>query len=85
MPGELVTLDLYRQLPVGRGGVKYLLVCFEVFSKHVTLYPLKAATTKNCLDKLINNYFPNTMKPQIILTDHGSQFTSFKWEKALTD
>jgi hypothetical protein len=84
-PGELVTLDLYGPLPTGRGGVKHLLVCLEVFSKHVTLYPLKSATTRSCLNKLRNHYFPAVVKPEIILSDHGSQFTSPSWKKALSD
>jgi hypothetical protein len=55
-PSELVALHFYGPLPIGRGGVKYLLVCLEVFSKHVTLYPLKSATTRSCLNKLVNHY-----------------------------
>ncbi|PNF35697.1 hypothetical protein B7P43_G17396 [Cryptotermes secundus] len=51
-PGELTSLDLYGPLPTGRGGVKYILVCLDVFSKHVALYALKSATTKSCLNKL---------------------------------
>jgi hypothetical protein len=45
-PGELTAVDLYGPLLTGRGNVKYLLVCSEVFTKHVSLYPLRAATTK---------------------------------------
>jgi transposase InsO family protein len=84
-PGDLVTLDLYGPLPTGRGGLKYLLVCLDVFSKHVTLYPLKAATTKSCLNKLRTHYFPKVLRPKTILSDHGSQFTSPSWKKALAD
>jgi hypothetical protein len=47
-PGDLCALDFYGQLPVGRGGVRYILVCLDVFSKHITLYALRAATTKAC-------------------------------------
>jgi hypothetical protein len=84
-PGELVTLDLYGPLPTGRGGVKHLLVCLEVFSKYVKLYPLKSATTRSCLSKLRNHYFPEVIKPETILSDHGSQFASPSWRKALSE
>ena len=57
-PGELCSIDLYGPLPMGRGGVRYILVCFEVFSKYVKLYPLKAVTTKSRLNKLINLLAP---------------------------
>jgi transposase InsO family protein len=84
-PGELMALDLYGPLPTGRGGVKYILVCLDVFSKHVKLYPLKSATTKSCLTKLKSHYFLNVTLPQTILSDNGSQFSSPSWRKSLSD
>jgi hypothetical protein len=72
-PNELLTTDLFGPLPTGRGGVKYLLVCLDVFSKHVTLYALRSATTRGCIKKLKNDYFERFSQPQIILSDHGSQ------------
>ncbi|PNF14204.1 hypothetical protein B7P43_G12568 [Cryptotermes secundus] len=84
-PGELVAIDLFGPLPTGRGGVKYLLVCLEVFTKHVSLYPLKAATTKSCLRKITTCYIEQVIKPQAILSDHGSQFTSPLWRKTLQE
>jgi hypothetical protein len=82
-PGELVAVDLYGPLPIGRGGVRYLFVCLEVFSKHVSLYPLKAATTKGCLRKITDHYLEKVIKPKAILSDHGSQFTSPMWKDTL--
>jgi hypothetical protein len=43
-PGELLSVDLYGPLPVGRGGMRFIFVCLDVFSKHVKLYPIRAAT-----------------------------------------
>ena len=43
-PGDLCALDLSEALPVARGGVRYMLVCYDVFSKHVKMHVLKAAT-----------------------------------------
>jgi hypothetical protein len=45
-PGDLCARDFYGQLPVGRDGVRYILVCLNVFSNHIKLYPLGTATTK---------------------------------------
>jgi hypothetical protein len=84
-PGELLTVDLYGPLPTGRGGVKHLFVCLDFFSKHVKLYPLKATTTKSCLKKLKYHYFQEVIKPITILSDHGSQFASPAWQKALAE
>jgi hypothetical protein len=84
-PGELLTVDLYGPLPTGRGGVKYLFVCLEFFSKHVKLYPLKAATTRSCLKKLKDHYFQEVIQPKVILSDYGSQFASPACQKALAE
>jgi len=84
-PGDICALDFYCQLPVGRGGVRYILVCLDVFSKHIKLYPLRAATTKASLNKLTTDYFPPVIKPSCILSGHGTQFISPMWKKKLSD
>ena len=59
---------------MARGGVTYMLVCYDVFSKYVKLYALKAATTRSCLNKIINYYFTQVIKSKCILSDNGTQF-----------
>jgi transposase InsO family protein len=80
-----MTLGLYGQLPTGRGGVKYLLVSLDVFSKHVALYHLKAATTRGYLNKVKTHYFPEIAAPETVLSDHGSQFSSASRSIALLE
>jgi len=70
---------------VARGGVRYILVCYDVFSKHVKLYALKAATTRSCLNKLVNHYFTQVIKPKCILSDNGTQFQSPLWKEKLAE
>ena len=77
-PGELCAVDLYGSLPTSRGNVRYIFVCQYMFSKYVMLYPLQSATTKTC-HKLLNHYSVNVIKPEIILSDKGSQFRSPVW------
>ena len=72
--GDLCALDLFGALPVARGGIRYILVCYGVFFEHVKLYALKAATTRSCLNKLLNHYFTQVIKPKCILSDNGTQF-----------
>jgi len=84
-PGDLCAIDLYGGLPTSRSGVKYILVCYDVFSKHVKLYPLKTATTRSCLNKLINKYFGEVIKPKVIMSDNGSQFRSLSWRRKLSE
>jgi hypothetical protein len=45
-PRGLCALDFYGQLPVGRGGVWYILVRLGVFSKHIKLNTLREAKPK---------------------------------------
>jgi len=84
-PGELCALDLFGAMPVAKGGVRYILVCYDVFSKHVKLYALKAARTRSCLNRLINHYFLQVIKPKFILSDNGTQFRSPTWRKKLAE
>lgn len=77
-PGELAAIDLYGPLPPSRGGVTYLVVVLDVFSKFVALYTLKRATTAAILTHLQNRYFKEVGKPQKILSDCGTQFTAFR-------
>jgi hypothetical protein len=56
-----------------------------VFSKFVKLYPLKAATTKAYLNKIINNYVVNVTRPKCILSDNGTQFASKNWKNKLAE
>lgn len=84
-PGELVCLDLIGPLPRGRGGVVFLLVIVDAFTKFVELYALRNATTKAILAKLFDDYIANIQKPKSILSDNGSQFTSHGWTKKLTE
>ena len=64
------------------GGVKYLLVIVDNFTKFVELYALRRATTNVTL-KRIQQYIKDHGKPNNILTDNGTQFTSKKWTRGL--
>jgi hypothetical protein len=37
--------------------IMYIFVCYDVFTKYVKLCPLRSATTRACLNKLLNYYF----------------------------
>jgi hypothetical protein len=84
-PGELCAVDLYGSLPTSRGNVKFIFVCYDMFTKHVKLYALRSATTKSCLNKLLNHYCRNVIKPKVVLSDNGSQFRPPAWTKRLKE
>jgi hypothetical protein len=50
--GEMVSIDFYGPLVTSSGGVKYILVMVDNFTKFVKLYTLKRATTRATLRKL---------------------------------
>ncbi|XP_043471737.1 uncharacterized protein LOC122504619 [Leptopilina heterotoma] len=83
-PGDLVSVDFFGPLPRSIGGLQYIFVVLDVFSKYVKLYPIKKETTEIVLKKLRESYFPEMGKPKRILADHGSQFTSKKWSNCLS-
>lgn len=82
-PNEIHSLDLYGPLPMSTGGVTYVLVALDLFSKLVALYTLRKATSKSIIKKLSDFHFQKVGRPASILTDHGTQFVSKAWEKFL--
>jgi len=80
---QLVSVDLIGELPAGVGGVKYIFVVVDVFSKYVKLYPIKKASTKILLSKIFDRYIPEVGPVEAILSDHGTQFTSDMWYNKL--
>lgn len=76
---EKVSIDLMGPLPTGRGGTHYILAILDVFSKYMKLYALKKATTKAILERIKRDYIPEVGKPETILSDNGTQFTSKSW------
>ena len=82
-PGDICAIDIYGSLPTSRRGVRYILVCHDVFSRYIKLYPLKSATNKACLNKLINKYFGDVVKLRCVLSDNAAQFRSSSWSRQL--
>lgn len=84
-PGDLATVDFYGPLPRSVGGVEYIFVVLDVFSKLVKLYPIKKANTKTVVKKILGNYVDSVGKPLKILADNGTQFRSVKLSAQLNE
>lgn len=82
--GEIVSMDIYGQLPTSIGGVNYIVVVVDNFTKFVKLYKVKKATTTTILNRL-KQYIREYGKPEKIYTDNGTQFTSKRWKENLTE
>lgn len=83
-PGEMVAIDFFGELPMSTGGVKYILVVLDVFSKLVKLYPIKKETTQSAINRM-EQYIQDVGKPRRLLNDHGTQFTSAVWKSFLAE
>lgn len=82
---QLVAVDFYGPLPVSRGGVTYIFVVLDVFSKLVTCYALKRATTCAILNRLIKDYFVKHGVVWRVMNDQGTQFTAGLWRSRLAE
>ena len=77
-PNQLVACDYFGPLPRSTGRVEYILVVFDVFSRLVTLYPIKKARTVPTINRM-RQYIAEIGKPSRLLCDNGTQFQSDKW------
>lgn len=75
--GKIIGGDLYGPLQTSVGGVKYIFVMIENFTKFVKLYKIRSATMATALRKL-NMYVNDYGIPKSVFTDNGTQFTSKK-------
>lgn len=82
---QIISIDLIGELPTGVGGVKYIFSLVELYSKYVKLYAIRRPTSKTLLNKLINHYIPHVGPIEYVLSDHGTQFTSKLWDKAIKE
>jgi len=82
---ELCGVELYGPFPAGRGGVRYILVCLDVFTKFVKLCAVRAATTRTYLQNITKHYLADVTCPKCFLSDNGTQFTRTMWKKQLAD
>lgn len=83
-PLEIVCVDLYGPLPRGKGGLQYILVILDVFTKFVKLYAIKKATAQVVTDKVMDRYVIEIGQPRKIISDNGTQFRSRKWKTLTT-
>lgn len=70
-PGQLLSLDFVGPFQNGQ----HILTMIDHFSKHLKLYPLKKITAMNTVHSVFD-YVINFGRPEIILADHGTQFTA---------
>ncbi|MCS5550871.1 MAG: transposase family protein [Gammaproteobacteria bacterium] len=84
---ELWDADLIdlQSLSEENDGVNYLLVAIDIFSRYLSIRPLKSKHARNVIDAF-NSIFSTSRKPlKYIRTDGGSEFTNKAMENYLAN
>ena len=77
--GDLLAIDIFGPLPIGRYGLEKIIVVLDVFTRFVRLYPMKKADTKSSI-RALEKYITEFGLPGVILSDNGSNSTSYAWK-----
>jgi len=82
---ELVQIDLADMKNISRvnKNYKWLFVCVDVFTRKAYVFPMKFKNTKNIL--IAFNKLLSKIKPEIIMADNGTEFTSRKFVQLCKD
>ena len=76
-PFEILEIDIVGPLPVTMNGNRYILSVIDKFSRFVSLIPLKTITAENIAFEFRSKILLKYGIPEQILSDRGSQFTSY--------
>lgn len=69
-------IDLIGELPMARGGAKYVIVAVDYFTKWVEAEPMTTITSAKVVSFVIRNIIYRYGVPYKIITDNGTQFES---------
>ena len=70
-PNQKISVDILGPIK----GTNYLLTIVDIFSRHLELYTLNNISAQ-AVTKALLHYIATHGRPQVILSDQGSQFTS---------
>ena len=70
-PGQFLSLDFVGPF----SNDQYILSVIDHFSKHIKLYPLRSITAMNAVHAIFD-YITTFGRPELILSDNGTQFKS---------
>lgn len=82
---DLIDMSNYART---NGGIHFILMCVDVFSKYLWARPLKnkeGTTVAACMDKLLSELRESVppVHPAQIQSDRGSEFTSAEWKQVM--
>lgn len=84
-PGNFISIDCTGPLNRSNNGYVYVLTITCMFSRYLTCIPLRNIKTSSII-KALTNYITNHGIPKNLISDNGSNFTSYEfqdWLKSL--
>ena len=75
MPMELISVD-FVQLEKGSGGINFILVIVDHFTKYAQAYPSRNKSTTTASKHLYNDFVLRFGFPGRIMSDQGGEFQS---------
>lgn len=78
---EVIAVDLFGPLPETPNGNRWVLVCEDLTSKWVELFPMTIASTDACAKILIDEVFLHFGAAGKLVSDNGVQFISDVMQK----
>ena len=82
-PFQIVGLDHVGPLHKTKDGYQYMIVAQDYFTKWPIVKPTKTTNTKEALKFVYEDIYTLYGKPQQLITDQGSAFTSEMWKLAM--
>ncbi|XP_018573667.1 protein NYNRIN-like [Anoplophora glabripennis] len=80
---EVISVDLFGQLPITPQGNRWILIVEDIASKWVELFPLEIASAETCAKILINEIILRFGTPRKMISDNGVQFISEIMQKVI--
>ena len=82
-PFQIVGLDHVGPLHKTKDGYQYMIVAQDYFTKWPIVKPTKTTNTEEALKFVYEDIYTLYGKPQQLITDQGSAFTSEMWKLAM--
>lgn len=83
-PLEMVSLDIAGPYPRAKGGVRYVVALYDIFTKYVKLHAIRATTASSIIKRIEDDYLRRIGKPMVLLTDNATYFVGRKWKQFMT-
>jgi len=77
-PGHTISCDIayFQEYKSSNNGIGYLLICIDIFSRYLTVFPLKTLKAVH-VSSALETFFKNTVhRYKKIFTDEGQEFLS---------